>query len=261
VPHIRAAAGLFAITLVQAHGQAQPAFEVASVRLNRTELRGGSMDFSTGGERFSMRNMPLGALILVAYNVTARQLSGTSEFLSRKYDITAKAEHPVKKDEMLRMLQALLADRFKLIVRRETREVPVYALTIGKSGPNLKTSELPDSDTPRTPAQAGGTEPDRGHLIFANESMPDLAWALSRTGGIDRLVVDATGLNGRYDFELKFGRETAPQTAVPPAEAGLNVENPSIFAALPEQLGLKLESRKAPVDFLVIEHIEKPSEN
>jgi len=236
-------------------------FEVASVRLNRTGMRGGSMDFSKGGERVTMRNMPVGALILIAYQITVRQLSAPNELLSEKYDVVAKAEHPVGKEEMLRMLQALLADRFKLVVRRETREVPVYALTIGKNGPKLKRSELPESATPRTPASAGGTEPSSGRLIFKNESMPDFAWALSRTAGIDRVVVDATGLKGSYDFELTFGRDRPSEPGAPGLESAAGPERPSIFSALPEQLGLKLESRKSPVEFLVIEHLEKPTGN
>lgn len=113
-------------------------FEVASVRLNKTGSRGGSMEFSKGGERFTATNMPFGAFVLIAYNVTVRQLSGPGVFLSEKYDIAAKAEHAVRPEEMLRMLQALLVDRFKLVIRHETKEVPVYALTIGKGGPNSR---------------------------------------------------------------------------------------------------------------------------
>jgi uncharacterized protein (TIGR03435 family) len=218
-------------------------------------MRGGSMEFSKGGERFTMTNMPLGALILVAYNVTIRQLSGPIEFLSDRYDVDAKAEHPASADQVLEMLRTLLADRFELRLHRENRETPVYMLTIAKGGAKLRRSLAAESaDTAfRIPARAGGTEEGSGRLIFRNESMPDLAWALTRTAGIgDRVVVDATGLDERYDFELKFARERDSTT--PP-------DGPSIFSALPEQLGLKLEPRKAPVEFLVIDHIERPSAN
>jgi len=238
---------------------APPVFEVASVRLNQTGTRGGTMDFPKGGERFTATNMPLGALILIAYNVTVRQLSGPGAGLSEKYDVAAKAEHAVKPDEMLRMLQALLADRFKLVVRRETREVPVWALTIGKGGPKLHQSDPPESEaaTPRTPSHAGGTEARSGHLVFKDESMPDFAWALSRTAGSgDRMVVDHTGLKGNYDFELTFERDSGPVGA-----DVRDLEGSPIFSALQEQLGLKLESKKAPVEFLIIEHVEQPSEN
>ena len=97
-------------------------------------------------------------------------------------------------------------------------------------------------------------------MIFKNESMPDFAWALSRTAGIgDRVVVDDTGLKGNYDFELTFERDSAPAGADVGEPARL--VGPSIFSALQEQLGLKLESKKAPVEFLIIDHIERPSEN
>jgi uncharacterized protein (TIGR03435 family) len=241
--------GLIAFASSRACGQDSPAFEVASIRVNKTGARGGSMEFSKGGERFTATNMPFGALVLVAYNITVRQLSGPPEFLSRKYDVSAKAEHRVSPDVMLRMLQSLLADRFKLVVRHETKEVPVYALTIAKSGPKLHHSDPPESDVaaPRTPARAIGTESRTGY-IFKNESMPDFAWALSRMAGIgDRVVVDDTGLKGNYDFELTFGRN--------------DPEEPSIFSAVQGQLGLKLESKKAPVEFLIIDHVETPSDN
>ena len=227
-------------------------FEVASIRLNKSGTRGGSIDFSRGGERFTATNMPLGALVLTAYNITVRQISGGGEFLSEKYDVVAKAEHPVSAEEMTRMLRALLQARFKMVVRRETREVPVYALIVGKNGPKLRRSEAPENarPTPRNVSLAGGAEPARGHLAFRNESMPDFAWALSRTGGIgDRVVVDNTGPPGSYDFELTFGHES---------DGG---DPPPLFTALQEQLGLKLESRKAPVEFVIIEHLERPSAN
>ena len=264
---IIARAGLIAFMSLGACGQVATApsvFEVASVRLNKTGTRGGSMDFSKGGERFTATNMPLGALVLVAYNVTVRQLSGPGASLSEKYDIAAKAEHAVSADEMLHMLQALLVDRFKLVVRQETKEVPVYALTIGKGGPKLRQGDPPEREgaTPRTPSHAGGTEPRSGHLIFKNESMSDFAWALSRTAGIgDRVVVDNTGLKGNYDFELTFERDSRPPAGADVREPAIRLQGPSIFSALQEQLGLKLESKKAPIEFLIIDYVEKPSEN
>ncbi len=235
---ITTAGSLSIFTTLAAYGQVATSplvFEVASIRVNKTAARGGSMDFSRGGDRFTMTNMPLGALVLIAYNISVRQLFGADALLSEKYDIAAKAEHPVSPDAMLRMLQALLVDRFKLVVRRDTKKVPVYALTIGKGGPRLQPGDPPDGGSVvlRTPEHAGGTEPRSGHLIFKNESMPDFAWALSRMAAIgDRVVVDNTGLKGTYDFELSFERD-----------------GPSVFAALREQLGLKLSQRQRPSSF------------
>lgn len=241
-----------------------PAFEVASIKLNKTAVRGGSMDFSRGGERFTMTNMPLGALIVAAWNITVRQLSGPIDFLSEKYDVAAKAEHPVSSNEMIQMIQTLLVDRFKLQLRRENREVPVYALVVAKGGMKIRASTAPECGGPplRIPSRAGGAEQGSGHLIFRNESMPDLAWALSRTVAIgDRVVVDSTGLEGCYDFELTFGRDRTPTAAADAGDPAAQRDGPSIFSALQEQLGLKLEPQKAPVEFLVIDHVERPSAN
>ncbi len=190
----------------------------------------------------------------------ARSLS--SSRLAPRHVDAAKAEHGVTPDEMLRMLQSLLADRFQLAVHRQTREVPVYALTVGKGGPKLHPSDLSqrEAPSPRNPFRAGGSEPRSGRLIFNNESMPDFAWALSRMAGIgDRVVVDDTGLKGNYDFELTF----EPNRAPPP---GSEVRDPAsrlddVLSAIREQLGLKLESKKAPIEFLVIDHVQPPSEN
>ena len=128
---------LIACLSIGASGQSpagEPRFEVASVKPNRTRVRS-SIDFAKGGERFTATNTPLGALIIIAYDVTVRQLSGPQGPLSERYDIAATTERPVKAGDMLPMLRALLAERFHLVVRRETRDVPVLALTVAKGGP------------------------------------------------------------------------------------------------------------------------------
>jgi uncharacterized protein (TIGR03435 family) len=214
------------------------------------------MEFSPGGERFTMTNMPLGALLLVAYDVTVRQLSGAPDAISEKYDIAAKAEHSVSRDEMLRMIQALLAERFRLVLQRESREVPVYALTVAPGGPKLRRSSALDGERtmPRIPARAGGAE-SNGQVTFTDESMADFAWALTRMAGIgDRVVVDNTGLIGNYDFTLTFVRDT-PQPAGDARELATIPDGPPISLALREQLGLRLEAKRASVEFLVIEHV------
>jgi bla regulator protein blaR1 len=243
--------------------EATSEFEVASIRLNKTGLpRRGSMEFSRGGERFTATNMPLGPLILTAYNITVRQISVPASFPDDRYDIAAKADRPLSPAEMRHMLQQLLVDRFKLVVHREIKEIPVYALAIGKGGQKLRQSQERESEaTPRTPSRAGGTELGTGHIIFKNESMPDFAWALSRTIDTgDRVVVDQTGLVGNYDFELTFGRDNEP-TAGADGRESATPQLPSIFSALQDQLGLRLEPTKASVEFLVVVHVEKPSDN
>jgi uncharacterized protein (TIGR03435 family) len=245
------------IVFVPIASYAQPtAFEVASVKPNTT---GGRMSVESGGDRFTAINIGLGPLVLIAYDLNVRQLSGLDHIFDDRYDIVAKAEHRAGSNEMRRMLQSLLADRFKLQAHWESREVPVYLLAVAKGGPKLQHSDTQDDGVPRvrTPASAGGRETPSG-IVYTHESMPDFAWALSRMARIgDRQVVDNTGLEGNYDFTLTFDRNpTPPAGTETPASLG-----PDIFYAMQRQLGLKLEPARAPVRFLVIDHVERPSAN
>lgn len=251
---------MIAIALLACPGLAQTAFEVASIKPSQPGARGNSSDFAPGGERFTATNMPIGGLILLAYDITVRQLQGPgTPALSERFDIAAKAAHPVSRAQMARMLQTLLADRFHLVFHRETRDSPVYALVVAKGGPKLRASARPQNqDAARIPSHAGGAEPASGHMVFRDESMADFAWALSRTAGIgDRVVQDRTGLQGAYDFELVYDRDRPPQSATEPRER----QGPSIFTAIEEQLGLKLEATRGPVEFLIVDSVEKPSGN
>jgi uncharacterized protein (TIGR03435 family) len=249
---IKAIAGVSLIASCGLLGQSSPAFEVASVRPNRTVGGRASAEVSPGGERFTATNTSLGALIVIAYGVTPRQVSPLDSISHEKYDIQAKADRAVSRDQMLRMLQALLADRFKLKIRREMRELPAYALVVGKHGTKLHLSE---QQLPWTLSRARGYEPKGGRMIFESESMPDFVSVLSTLVVVGRMVVDQTGLKGNYDFELTF---TPPDRLTDPATSP---DAPSIFTAVQEQLGLRLEPQRAPVEFLVIEHVERPSEN
>ena len=130
--------------------------------------------------------------------------SGVLSTHTERYDVSAKAERPVMREEMLVMLRRLLAERFRLAARRETRQVPIYALMVAKGGPKLQPSSAPEKDgrTPLVPAHAGGSEAEPGRLVFKDESMSEFAWALSRTSATEeRVVVDQTALKGAYDFE------------------------------------------------------------
>ncbi len=167
------------------------------------------------------------------------------------------------------MLQALLADRFKLRVHRETRVMPVYALTLGKNGPKLKKSagpmlrKGPDGSTFRDQGleQIGARSPGSGPgmaMSFKDSSMQRFAEGLA--GFLDRPVVDRTGIQGDFDFKIEFeidrNAPTAGDTMV-----GRMIAGPGMFTAIQEQLGLKLEPAKNPVEVLVIDHVEKPSPN
>jgi uncharacterized protein (TIGR03435 family) len=144
------------------------------------------------------------------------------------------------------MTRTLLTERFKLTMHRETREVPVYALVIAKNGPKLKKAATDGDD---------GLSVNAHGYVAKQTSVELLARQLQAQVG--RIVLDRTGLAGAYDFKLEF----TPQRALGNAGDGSEPAGPTIFTALQEQLGLKLESSKAPVEIVVIDHVEKPSEN
>ncbi len=247
-----AVAGLIVFISGGVLGQSSPAFDVASVRMNRTSGVRTSVEFLPGGEKFAATSAPLGQFIAMAYGVTPRQISPIDAIISERYDLQAKTGHPVTRKEMLLMLQTLLADRFKLSVHREMRELPAYALRTTKRGPKLKLSK---EQLPWTLSRARGNEQKSGRMIFENESMSDFAYALSTLVVVGRVVIDKTGLTGNYDFELTF----APPAR--PSDIPASQDAPSIFTAVQEQLGLKLEAQKAAVEFLVIDHVERPTDN
>jgi uncharacterized protein (TIGR03435 family) len=189
-------------------------------------------------------------LIASAYEVRDDQISGPDWLDSERFDISAKAAGPAKDEQLMAMLQTFLAERFGLALHKETREMKGYGLVVSKSGSKLKTA-VDDGNSQ--------THNNNGRLTAQHVSMAQLANVLSRGTGLR--VVDMTGLQGVFDFTLEWDRSASTLSANadehPPSDAG-----PSIFTALQEQLGLKLEARKLPVEILVIDHVErKPSEN
>ncbi len=246
------------------------------------------------GGRFSARNVSAKMLIRLAYKVQDYQIAGGPGWIdSERYDIEAKPESsgldsspaPLSDDrreaameqQRLRM-QALLADRFGLAVHRDTRELPVYALVVAKGGTKLHpAAATPDSsDAPAPPNTKGpmfkGREMRIGRGELSGQSAPLSLLADTLSNQIGRTVVDRTGLTGLYDFTLKWTPDESqprmfpgPREGMegrPPADRSANPDTgPSIFTAVQEQLGLKLESQKGPVPILVIDRIEKPSEN
>jgi uncharacterized protein (TIGR03435 family) len=211
-------------------------FEVASVKPNPTG--GGHSDTDVDGNLLRMKNVTLKACICWAFRVTDAEILGPPWLESERFDIVAKAESGAPQPKMM---EALLADRFKLAVHRETKELTVYALVVAKSGPKLKKAD----------PGPGGTTSRRGHLTAQEVSMDRLARFLGGPNAkLGRPVVDQTGLDGVYNFDLDWTPENSDDA------------HPNIFIALQEQLGLKLEARKAPVAVLVVDHLEKaPSEN
>jgi uncharacterized protein (TIGR03435 family) len=215
-------------------------FEIVSVKPQAPGDTRGSIGPSPGA--FIANGIPLKILIEIAYRVKDFQISGGPDWIGiDHYDVSARAPAGFipTGQQMQPMLQALLADRFRLKLHRETREMPAFAIVVGKGGPKLTASILPDSRI------------SIGHGIFTGQKidMAGLADALAMES--DRTIVDRTGLDGRYDVTLKWTPDATDQD--PSAM--------SLFTAIQEQLGLKLEATKAPVEVLVIDSVQKASEN
>ena len=242
-----------AATLVSAAWSLSAAqeFDAASVRVNNSPGKRGALSFTPG--RFTATALNLRSIILTAYGLKDYQLSeGPGWIASEAYDIAGTAATPATETELKVMLQSLLKDRFQLTVHQEQREFPVYALILGKGNPKLKPAEG-KAETRLAPSGPG--------LMFKSTSMSALAAFLANLGPVDgRPVLDHTGLSGTFDFTLTIS--DAQAGALAPDETKRSIRDwPSLFADLQEQLGLKLESQKAPTEFLVIDRVAKPSEN
>jgi uncharacterized protein (TIGR03435 family) len=232
---------------------AAPAFEVASVKVSK-EPPGSDSSHSTLG-RLSMRNMTLRASIGMAYDVKEPQVLGGPKWLdSDRYDIDAKSAGAARGPELRAMLQTLLAERFHVALHRETKTVPGFALVVVKAGLKMPAVE---------PGQSN-LSTHNGSMTAKKASMTNLASSLSRRLGAP--VDDATGLASVFDF--KFEIPLQDNHAAPPSGDNPDAEasDPASFGAalshaLEDQLGLKLEACKIPVEVLVIDRAEKPVEN
>ncbi len=254
----------FAAVLLAAicHLNGQPAlkFEVSSIKPSQPGDPRSGIRPAPGGERYVASNITLKQMITVAYRIKADQVTGGPGWMDADgYDMNAKAERPSTLEELHVMLQDLLADRFKLRFHRESKELPMYALTVDKDGPKLKPHEAQSAGDPWIDQTQDHFPQTTCHATFA--PMDYFAWRLSMI--LDRPVVDQTNLKGGNDFDLKFTQELPPNIqpgALLNGEA-IDTSGPTIFEAIRRQLGLKLERQKGPVDILVIDHAEKPVEN
>lgn len=244
-------AGAAPFTLPPQAPAQQPAgkveFNVVSVKPANPDLSQGGIAHIVRGTKggWEARNLPLKDLILSAFHLHENQLADGPKWLgSAGWDIDAKYPPGSGQQQFPEMMQALLADRFHLVFHYETRNLPVYNLRIAKNGPALHESTA-----------AGGMSAGPRMIRYTAASMSDLADQLSSY--LQSEVYDRTGLNGRYEINLKFA-PVQPETSL---EAAANETAPSIFQALEEQLGLKLEPAKAPVRVLVVDRAEKPSPN
>ncbi len=284
--------GLTSTTPAHAHQQPQaqtspPAappvfkYEVASIKPNKSGS--GSIDGSSMPDSYTIKNAPLKRLIQDAYAVQNYQISGAPDWLtSERFDIDAKMDPSLvdafqklsvtdRRLARQQMLQALLAERFNLKIHRETKDLPVFSLVFAKSGSKLQVTKTPDP-TPNAPgprASRGGASirtSSYGNgpvtVTALHCSTADLASYL--TNRVGRPILDKTGLTDRYDFTLQFAQDDiAPQSPSGGASPSASVDpvGVSVFTAVRDQLGLKLEPGKGPVEIIVIDHIERPSGN
>jgi bla regulator protein blaR1 len=283
---IAAVAPLRAVRQVQARsdGAQQPplAFETASVKPNKSGAEERLIRLDPRGGSLAVTNLQLRALITFAYEIQNFQLAGGPDWIaSDRFDILAKPEREVPatgaQDPLRMMLRTLLADRFKLVMHKETKELPIFELVLaredGKLGPRLRPAAVdcearavaaragtppPSSSGPPGPGSCGTTM-NPVSLRGGGATMARLASMLE--GPAQRLVIDRTGLTGNWDLEVNY---TPDRSQLPPGvelPSSLDPNGPSLFAALEEQLGLKLRPARGPVEVLVIDSVQQPTPN
>ena len=234
----------FSIGLALALGLGQASFEVASIKPAVPDAFGSSGEDGRNGF-LKVYNVSLRRCIKYAYRIPETQILGGPKWADElHYDITARAAQPVSESELLKMLQPLLADRFKLTLHRESRPIAGYVLTAVKGGIRANVSTSASS----------GADGGRGRIDTVGTPVSELVIRLSEL--LQRPVVDRTQDTRRFDFHLRWIPDTASAGAEPAASEG-----PSLSTALEEQLGVKLSSRRVSADVLVIDHANMPSEN
>ena len=250
---------------VRMAANADPAFELATIKPS-DPARPGKL-FTVRGRDVITINTTLNDLITMAYNLHARQITGGPAWLdSDKYDLTGRPDVPGQPSvaQIKIMVQKLVADRFQFKFHREKKELPVYAITVAKTGAKISKSTADPNGLPGLFFGGGG--PGGGmNFNVRNATMAEVASTLQGSV-LDKPVVDQTGLAEKYDFIVKFtpdpGQMAGFGAGGPPPPATDNPDAPpDLFSAFQQQLGLKIETSKAPVDVLVIDKVEKPSAN
>jgi uncharacterized protein (TIGR03435 family) len=264
------------------------AFEVASVKSNKSGQPFVQIGMAPGG-RFTATNVPLRQMILMAYQLQPFQIEGAPAWITtERFDVVAKGSGPLAPaapgtpGPIQLMMKSLLADRFKLVAHIEKKEMPIYALVMARSdgrlGPQLKASTIDCTAVnasrrggpPPGPPDFNGPAPQCGMMVrpggvkAGGVPINQILQLLSQN--VQRIVVDRTGLTGTYDVDLTWTPEQIPQgrgDAPPgaPALPPIDPNGPSLFTALQEQLGLKLDSTRGPVDVLVVDKVERPTED
>jgi uncharacterized protein (TIGR03435 family) len=279
-------------------GETLPSFEVATIRAS---AEGGQiMRFQWGGDTCRIENFQLRSIIRQAYGATSDDqiVGGPDALMDEHLDLDAKADandaeqmKKMTRDERSResrlMLQSLLADRFHLKVHIETKVLPVYALVVAKGGPKLKASAPPpppspdaDGTAPQSPPAPPSPDkplpkqvPPGSMMMRGSSTKMELTASEGTINGLAKIlanqpdaggrqIIDQTGLTGKYDYHLEWApADTAMGVKGADNGTGPDADAPPLFTALEEQLGLKLEPQKGPVQVVVIDHMEAPSAN
>jgi uncharacterized protein (TIGR03435 family) len=266
-------------------GQASSAqFEVASIKPTEDHVPASmSLGYARNGVRrarngrLTLYYATLQALVVTAYKVNQFQIAGGPSWLSSdEYEVIAKTEASATPDRIRQMLQSLLAERFKLKLHRETRELPIYELTVAKGGPKLVPTKTGrciayDGDGPRPPfgsSICGGFWRRLYEVVGPAVTIPDFIGFVEDENLVDRAILDKTGITGRFDIDVKFDPCTTAKPLIGDAPAAPNSATCAEFSSYPslgigirEQLGLRLDSAKGPVEVLVIDRAERPSAN
>jgi uncharacterized protein (TIGR03435 family) len=239
---------------------ADPSFDVATIKPNdsgATSMQGLTMN----GRNFATRNSSLADLIGFAYEVQMKQIIGGPDWLEKdRYDIAAvpDQEGAPNVQQLRLMVQKLLASRFNLKFHHEQRELSAYVLTVGKNGQKLNPTQLKGS----LPGMGMRPGPTGLTMVMANARLADFTSFLQMLV-LDRPVVDRTGITGRFDYNVTFTPDDSEFNGHPPKlpQTETSDSAPNLFAAIQEQLGLKLDAQKTSVDVIAIDHVDKPSAN
>ena len=261
---------IFAETKVQDAATAGvPEFEAATIKPNKAD--GNRRSFMYNETGMSMEGVPVQMMLKDTFNVTEDRILGVPNWAKTdRFDVEAKVSSDdapklahLTREQRRFMLQSLLAERFNLKYHHETRELPVYTLMVAKGGARLKDAVVPEGEKQSGKMRSGVRMNGRGDFEGMNANMDVLCHVLSEQPELSHTIIDKTGLTGGYDFHLQW----TPADSAPAGPDGNSASSesdsnkPSLFTALQEQLGLKLQLQKGPVDVIVIDHIDKPSPN
>lgn len=258
--HLKMAVGILLTIGLAAQEPALPKYELASIKPTPPAVRGGGGRPEPGGQRYRGTNLTLRLYITSAFQIRADQVQGGPGWVdSDRFDIEAQAEKPSSLGEHHLMMRSLLEERFHLKYHFEPKEMPLYALVVDSGGSKLTPHAAGNSGEPWIEPTMDA--PLHAHWKATSTPMELLTFRLASV--LDRPVVDQTGLKGDYDFTLLYTMDLPAKIAPNALINGepIDTSGPSIFQAVRQQLGLRLDARKGPVKTLVVDHVEKPSDN